>query len=287
MKPFPRRPFAVIAALVLASCRLDGFMFNATKVSEPYDFSESIIPEDRYEPGGVFVEAADGTRIHLYFVRASGAEPDRAETTIFYCHGNRDNIGHYWPRVELFYEMGYSVLIFDYRGFGLSGGEPDEPGLYMDGEAALAYLLSRPDVDQGRIVFYGYSLGAAVCLELAVRHQDLPRALVLESAFRSVADLVSDGATVSLDASFVTDLRFDNISKIGSVACPVLLMHGLADDFLRPDYSRDLYDRAPEPKELWLVPGANHTTVPGEPGSERRREYFEHVTSFVDRYAGP
>jgi hypothetical protein len=272
----------LLAGLVLAACRLDGFMFAGEPHAGPYDLTGTSIPADRYDPEGVLVTAADGTRIHLMVVEPPGDPPGREGTTIFYCHGNAANIGHYWDRVEIFHALGYRVLIFDYRGYGRSEGTPTEPGLYQDADAALAYLLARPGVDPDRIVFYGYSLGAAVCTDLAWRRPDQPAALVLEAPFRSVADLVQDGAGASLDPGMVTDLRFDNLSKIDGVGAPLLVVHGTADDYLMSDYGVALHEAAQEPKRLVLVPGANHGDVPGEPGSARRTLYVDAVTGFLD-----
>ncbi len=283
----------VLAALgVLGSaCTMDSWMFNATHHDEPYDFSDTIIPADKFDPAGTFIQAEDGTRIEAFFVESSGEQPDRADVTVFYCHGNRDSLFHYWPRVELFYRMGYQTLIFDYRGFGHSEGTPTEQGLYMDAEAAFDYLLTIPQVDPDKIVFYGYSLGVAVCVELAKRLAEHPRsdgvgpfALITESGFRSVSDLVQDGATFSLAPGFVTTLKFDNYAKIDKVGVPLFLLHGTRDDYVWVQYGKDLYDKALDPKQLWLVGGATHTDVPGADGSDRRAEYMRRVPEFIQQY---
>lgn len=262
---------------------MDSFMFNGSKQDGPYDFSDSIIPADKYDADGLFAEAADGTQVNLYFVDSSGDVPNRATTTIFYCHGNRDHIGHYWDRVELFYEMGYQTLIFDYRGFGRTKGTPTEKGLYMDAEAAYSYMLTRPDVDPGRVIFYGYSLGCAVCTEMAKRHKT-QTALILEAPFRSVKDMVEDGATSSLARSFVTTLKFDNYGKIRDIGSPLFIIHGDSDDYIETQYGIDLYNHALPPKQLWIVPGGNHTTIPGTEGSQRRQEYMTRVPAYIDQY---
>ncbi len=274
-----------------AGCTMDSWMFNATHHDEPYDFSKTIIPPDKFDPEGTFIQSEDGTRIQLYFVQSSGQYPERADVTVFYCHGNRDSLMHYWPRVELFYKMGYQTLIFDYRGFGHSEGTPTEQGLYMDAEAAFDHLLTIPEVNPDKIVFYGYSLGVAVCVEMAKRLAQDPRpdgigpfALVIESGFRSVSDLVQDGATFSLASRFVTTLKFDNYAKIDKIDVPLFVMHGTRDDYVWVEYGKELYEKALDPKELWLVGGATHVDVPGDEGSRRRAEYMERVPAFIQQY---
>lgn len=274
----------VVLVSLSAGCTLDAFLFNRTQQDGPYDFAGTSIPADRFSAEGTFIKAADGTRIHLHFVEASGDHSTRAKAAILYCHGNKDHIKHYWDRVEAFYEMGYQLLIFDYRGFGRSGGEPDEPGLYMDGEAALAHLLQQPSVDPGRVAFYSNSLGAAVCIELASRHADQPQALVVAEPFRSIADMVADGAQVSFEPGFVTDHRFANIDKIHKVGAPLFVIHGAEDTYLMPQYGRDLYDKALDPKELWLVPGAGHGEITGAANTARRAQFSDRVTRFLDAH---
>jgi fermentation-respiration switch protein FrsA (DUF1100 family) len=269
----------------LVGCTLDGFMFNGELHDGPYDFTGTTIPSDRFDPEGTFVTASDGTQIHLQFVRSSGDATGRADTTIFYCHGNSTNLLHYWDRVELFYELGYQTLIFDYRGYGRSDDvDGSEAGIYADAEAAYDHLLTRPEVNPDKIVFYGYSLGGAPCVELAHRYADQPAALITEAIFRSVEDLLQDGAGASLHVSMVSDLRFDNFAKIDGVNTPLLVIHGREDSYVPVEYGIELHAQAREPKALYLVPGAEHSTVPGDLGSENRQTYLDTVAAFLDTH---
>lgn len=275
-----RLPLLTLAGALL-SCTLDSFLFEPVRQEGPYDFSATTIPADKFTAQGDFVTAADGTRIHLHHVLPADATTPRGRTSVFICHGNSDNLSYDWAEVEAFYDLGYRVLIFDYRGFGRSEGAPTEAGLYQDGEAALAFLLAQPDVDPTRVVFVGDSLGAAVCTELAFRHADQPAVLVLAEPFRSIADLVADGATVSLPAGFVTNHAFDNYAKIDGVGAPVLILHGAEDSFLTPRYGRELYERALEPKAFQLVPGSGHGDL-WEP--EHIDVMMTAITGFVDEH---
>lgn len=272
---------AILAAvLALPACNLDPFFFSARRQDGPYDLSARAVPADHFDAEGTFVPSADGTRIHLMQVRPSGNVPARAGTTVLYCHGNGGNIGTSWDRVEHAYGMGYGVVVFDYRGWGRSEGRPEEQGIYADAEAVWTYLRARPE--GARVILYGHSLGAAVCTDLAARHPGEAAGLILEAPFRSIAALVEDGSVGSFPRDFVTSLRFANDEKIGLVRTPLLIMHGLADDYLMPRYGQELYELALPPKDLWLVPEAGHGTIPGDPGSPRRAAYLTHTTAFID-----
>jgi pimeloyl-ACP methyl ester carboxylesterase len=118
--------------------------------------------------------------LHGWFVPG-----DRGVTWLWF-HGNAGNISHRLENLALLHEnLGFSVFLFDYRGYGKSQGKPTEKGVYLDAEAALDYLYSRKDVNRQSIVYFGRSLGTAVAVEMAARHP--PDGLILESAFPSIS----------------------------------------------------------------------------------------------------
>src|SRR5262245_14157425 len=123
-------------------------MFNPTKIVPPNDYTfqsdlpipgEPSVPESDREL--LELTSEDGTKIFAVFVKGGNGPRGPA---ILYFHGNSDNIDHYFPRIEHFYNHGYSALIVDYRGYGRSEGIPTEEGLYMDARTALQALKERP-----------------------------------------------------------------------------------------------------------------------------------------------
>ena len=105
--------------------------------------------------------ASDRTSIYAWYAKAR--EPHLP--TLAYFTGNAGNVAHRACLVRPYVERGYGVLILSYRGYGGSGGRPDEPGLYLDAEAALDYLADQAGVPTERTVLYGQSLGSAVAVE--------------------------------------------------------------------------------------------------------------------------
>jgi fermentation-respiration switch protein FrsA (DUF1100 family) len=89
-------------------------------------------------------------------------------------------------------EYGYNVFMLEYRGYGLSSGDPNEKGLTIDAQCALDYIRNRKDLSTGKIVIYGQSLGGAVAIGLADKNQaagDI-KGLILENTFRSIRSLI-------------------------------------------------------------------------------------------------
>jgi fermentation-respiration switch protein FrsA (DUF1100 family) len=192
-------------------------------------------------------EAADGVRLHGWLV------PGRGRTTILWCHGNAGNISHRLENLRLLVDrLGVGVAIFDYRGYGQSGGTPSEAGLVRDALAARAAVV-REGVPPDAIVYFGRSLGAAVAVDLALAHP--PPALVLESPFLSVQAM----ANRTLPGSgYLFRTRWDSLAKIPRVRSPLLVLHGDADTIVPIAHGRALFAAAPEPKTFFTIAGRDH-----------------------------
>jgi pimeloyl-ACP methyl ester carboxylesterase len=248
---------ALLLVLLATGCQaatLDSFLYDP--LPEPaggYQLSTAVIPGHQ----DFYFQTLDGVKLHAAYVPSSGR---RADITLVYFHGQSNNIGSSWPRLEYLYPLGYNLMLLDYRGFGRSTGKPDEPGLRIDSRAARAGLLAATGADPQKLVYYGRSLGGAVAIDLA--STDPPGVLVTESTFTSVAAFVSDGAGYDLPRSFVASSVWDSLSKIPGIASPYLAFHGLADDYVQPKYSIELTAAHNGVTKLILVPGAGHGDAP-------------------------
>jgi fermentation-respiration switch protein FrsA (DUF1100 family) len=145
--------------------------------------------------------------------------------------------------------------LFDYRGYGGNPGTPSEAGLFADVRAARAYLLSRPDVDPARLIYYGESLGSALAVGLAAEQP--PAALILRSPFPSLTD-VGRLHYWFLPVDLLLMDRFPTGDWIRRVPVPTLVIAGAQDQLVPPELSRQVYDAAPGPKRFVLIPDADH-----------------------------
>lgn len=278
----------IFCVLLLVGCvriiSLDDFLFEPTTVDEYLRYDDLvewgtrfIIPDSLVEP--VTLTSMDN-RIYGFFVKGNPDSVANNVVTILYCHGRGDNINRYWVRVEYLWEMGFNVFIFDYQGYGMSEGSPSGEALYSDGREALAYVRTHPDVDTGKIVYYGWSLGTFVATYLAadVSH---PVSLILEAAIASATVLLRDSALLNMTGSYVVDADFDNEGRIADIGSPLLMMHGRADDYVVFErHVPPLWDKAVEPKESLWVDGAEHDDIPEILGSV----YHSTVIDFLARH---
>jgi fermentation-respiration switch protein FrsA (DUF1100 family) len=220
------------------------------------------------------LKAVDGVAIHGWRLRTSG----RALGAIVVCHGNAGNIAMRIPLARTFLEMGYDVVLFDYRGYGASSGAPTEEGTYLDAVAAWDWAHAA-GFEPGRIVAYGESLGGAVAIELAGRRE--VGALIVEDTFTSLADM---GGRVYpwLPVRLILRIRYDSIRKIGKLEVPTLVIHSRADDLVPFDMGEQLFRAATGPK-LFIETGGAHSGG----GFTTRGEWRAAVRTFLETALAP
>jgi pimeloyl-ACP methyl ester carboxylesterase len=189
----------------------------------------------------------DGISLHGWFI----ASPD-TESVLLFCHGNAGNISHRLDSIRIFHDLGLSVFIFDYRGYGLSDGRPSEEGTYRDAEAAWNYLVEERGVPSGRIVLFGRSLGAAIAAHLAQTTR--PGALILESAFASVPDIAGHHYWF-LPVRWLSRFEYATAAYVRDVHAPTLVIHSRDDEINPIEQGREVFRNANEPKAFLEISG--------------------------------
>ena len=190
------------------------------------------------------VPTSGGERIAAVYL------PNPAATyTVLLSHGNAEDLGWVLPSLPPLRDLGFGVFAYDYRGYGLSEGRASEQHVYADIDAAYDYLTRELRVPAARIILYGRSLGAGAAVDLAARQS--VGGLILESPFLTAFRVMTRIPLFPFD-------RFRNVDKIGRVRCPVLVMHGEADEIVPLWHGQQLFERAPGPKMFLAVPGAHH-----------------------------
>lgn len=190
---------------------------------------------------------------------------------ILYFNGRAGNKGSssHLARVKGFRQLGFAVLLVDYRGYGNSSPrQPSEASLYQDSQAAWRYLTQTRGIAAHQIVIYGESLGGAVAVDLAVKQPEAA-GVIVQSSFTSLPTAAREmGWFRFLPVDWILTQRFNSLAKIQSLKTPVLFVHGSADKIVPVWMSRALYQATPTPtpKELVVVPDADHFRIyrPGQ-----------------------
>lgn len=273
--------FYVAILLSFSSClRLDDNLYNKTKLTEykldnytgEVDFTLDYnyhIPDSLVHVFTLQSQANDeSSATNIYAVYIGNINTIATDTVIMYCHGNKDHMDFYWQRAKLLANIKsknrFGVLMIDYRGFGMSEGEPTEDGLYTDVDAGLKWLKNS-GLTNDRLVIYGFSMGTAPATKLSAEPRSMkPCKLILEAPFASAEVMVQDATGLALPGTCVTDLKINNGEEIKSVQQPFFWIHGVEDDFLNiTTHGEVVYANYNGTyKEAHRIPNAGHSTIP-------------------------
>jgi len=192
---------------------------------------------------------------------------------VVYFHGNGGNLSVWAPILAGIARQGYSVLAFDYRGYGVSTGRPTERGLYGDADAVLERFWSAAP-QRRPIVYWGRSLGTTVAAYAATVRT--PDGLILESGFSDARSLVRTSPVLAFLALFST-YRFPGAEFLRHVNAPVLVMHGDNDHVIPIAHGRRLFGSIGGQKQFFTIRGGDHNDLtPSDPDT-----YWRAVDRFV------
>lgn len=211
------------------------------------------------------LRTSDGETISARFYENAGTA-----FTILFSHGNAEDIGTIEPFMLKLRDSGFAVLAYDYRGYGTSEGTPSENNAYRDIETAYNYLIETRKIPPDRIILHGRSLGGAMAVDLASREP--VGGLILETSFTSAARVLTIFRILPFD-------KFENISKIGGVKCPVLVIHGKEDWTIPFRHGEKLFAAAKEPKFSLWIDDAGHNNL----FSTASAPYLAAIRDFADK----
>ena len=227
----------------------------------------------------VFFPAADGIRLHGWFVPSS--DPGE-KTTLLWFHGNAGNISRRLENLALLHRyLNISIFIFDYREFGLSGGHISKAGTYLDAKGGWNYLVAERMVEPTDILLFGRSLGTALAVHLAVNQPCL--GVVLEAAFTSSQDMLKRYFGGAIPPK-LSQSPYDSIGKIHLVQAPLLFIHGEYDEAIPLEMARRLFQMAQAPKSFYVVSKSGHNDTYVVGGSDYFRQWQVFLQECQERY---
>jgi alpha-beta hydrolase superfamily lysophospholipase len=203
--------------------------------------------------------------------------------TILYFHGNGETAGDYDLVSSLYTALGINLFVADYRGYGLSTGEPTMGHILSDASPIferLREVLQEGGYPKGIFVM-GRSLGSAPAIEVAFRSPNVLQGLIIESGFSDALRLLSY-IGLPIEKLPYHKEGFPNGVKMRSIRIPTLLIHA-ADDHLIPLSEAEELLRlcAAEEKRLVVIPRADHNTLI----MKGRNQYFQAIEEFIARHA--
>ncbi|KAF1915011.1 Alpha/Beta hydrolase protein [Ampelomyces quisqualis] len=244
-----------------------------TNVPRPSQFGITDFEE-------LFIPTPDGESLSAFFIRAN--KQHARNVTVLMFHGNAGNIGYRLPIAKILEnELRCNVLMLQYRGYGLSSGNPNEKGLMIDAQTGLDYIRQRQELRSTQVVIYGQSIGGAVAIGLAARNQkhDDIAGIVLENTFTSLKKLIPSAFP---PARFLASLCHQiwpseaTLPQITNV--PILFLSGLKDEIIPPSHMSRLFEVCKAPKVWRELPNGSHNDTVAEP------RYFEYIEDFLREF---
>ena len=271
---FSLTPFLIyLSACTYVWTQQDKYIYMPQRLitSTPADYQ---LP---FEDTFIFVknQSQANERLHAWFI-PSPEEPNK--NVLLYLHGSALNIGANIDHAKRFRNMGFSVLLLSYRGYGISDGDlPSEKNIYADAEAAWDYLTTVKGIDPHSIFIYGHSLGGAVAIQLATTHPNAG-GLIVEGTFTSIAEMAQLYPQYRfLPLNLIINQRFDSAKKVRILQVPVLYIHGTNDERVPYKMSHKLYNQTSSAKRIKLIKGGGHNNSAAVGGEE----YLDSVKDFI------
>ncbi|MCM8800307.1 MAG: alpha/beta hydrolase [Candidatus Omnitrophica bacterium] len=227
-----------------------------------------IYPKDiglKYQD--LYIKTKDNLLINAWFI-----PKEDSKYLVLFCHGNAGNISHRLEKVSFLYNLGLSILIFDYRGYGKSQGKPKEDGFYKDTESIYEFLVNEYKILPERIILYGESLGTAVAIELASKRK--VKALILEGAFSRGKDMAK--RIYPFLPNFFFSNSFDSLNRIKKITSPKLFLHSKDDEIVPFSLAKKLFDAAPPPKKLVELTGDHNSCF-----LDAKESYLLSINNFI------
>jgi uncharacterized protein len=219
------------------------------------------------QPEDVTFSAADGVALHGWLFRSR----DASQPLIVWCHGNAGNITERAPMAAELARRGVSTLVFDWRGYGKSEGQPTEDGLFRDALAAYDFARTKTP---GDIVLYGESLGGPFAAFTAAKRKT--RSVIIENSFPSLTAM-GNSMYRPFPIGLLAPFALTTTKWLNQAGVPVLVMHGKRDAVIPFELGQQLYDELRVPKELLV----SETSAHCEFATAEPERYYSTIVRFV------
>lgn len=257
---------AVLANPILLYFRQEKLLFFPDTINEG---NRKVIRERFRYVEEVTLATADGKKLHGWFQRTPGAG---RRPLLIYFGGNAEDLSFLPDKADRV--AGWSLLTVNYRGYGLSEGEPGQKALFEDALLIHDAFARHDDVDAARIAVMGRSLGSGVAAYLA--SQRPVRAVVLVTPYDSIERVAQEKFWYA-PVSLILKHPFDSLSLAPKIVQPALFMVAGEDRLIPPAHARRLFEAWAGPKQWHLVARENHDTIDADDG------YWRVIGDFLNR----
>lgn len=268
----------ILLVFILAGC--EKYFFYPQKIL--YYMPETC----KYAPENILVETDKGKMLHGWYFKTKVKNP---KGTIFFLHGNSNNISTESVGMVWVLDNGYNLLTFDYRGYGLSEGKPDIEGVLYDGLEYVDAIMKDNKVDKKNLILHGQSLGGAVASHIAAfsPYADRFQVLILDSTFTSWKSISKEVASKNFftwawqyPISWGITGKYSSLINVEkSKVKNTIIIHSKKDEIISYKNAESLYEKAHEKKVLLYDDFSPHASIIQNPRIQK--EYLEHLAKFL------
>ncbi len=210
----------------------------------------------------VALTSEDGVKLSAWWLEPRG----EVKGTILFLHGNAENISTHIGSVYWLPELGYQVLLLDYRGYGHSEGTASLPAVFNDINAAFDWMLAQPEVQDKPVYLLGQSLGASMGGYVVATNADYRKQLdgvVLDAGFASYSEIAREVASrhwltwaFQYPAGWSMPGAYDLVDHVANISpTPVLIIHGTQDDVVPFKQGERIFAASNKPKSFFRYDG--------------------------------
>lgn len=255
--------------------------YIAYRIIHPKRKSQDLTPKDfdldNYKK--IEFRSKDGTLLRGWLILAK--EP---RGLVVLSHGYSFDKQSMLPGAKELFKNNYSCLLFDYRAHGESKGDKTTIGVLEQEDLLAACEFAGRFSDKIGVV--GVSMGAATAIMVASKIKGL-KAIVADSSYQKLKDIIyrKSPVLIGMIINFMKIMgadveRSEPINYVDGVGVPIFFIHGDKDDLVPSDDSVKLFEKAKNPKELWIVKNGLH----GRSYFVDRNEYLKKVIEFLNKY---
>lgn len=226
------------------------------------------------------VKSMDGTKLRVWI----RSPEKKRRAVLLHFHGNAENLSTHFYFVNWLGQYGIELILFDYRGYGESEGEPSRSGLVEDGRAMIRFAVERAKENNVPLFILAQSLGGAVAIPAVAEEQPPIKALIVESSFPSYRRLARKKVgdfwllwPLQWPLSFLVSTSWQPEDYIDKITSPVLIIHGNRDGVVPFENGQILFSMLKtKEKEFWEIPGGGHcpTLRTGSPFQQKFVSYL-------------
>lgn len=269
----------ILAIVLLIGIRI----LNAISIYPPIEMDESRAPElarGRADVAEIQINTDDDVQLYGWVLGRSDAQRKIIAFT-----GNAEHVGTvatlYTKHAEA---LDARFILFDYRGFGNSGGTATEQGLYADARAVYRYAANELKWAPDEIILWGRSLGGGPAIKLAhelIEAKTPPLALILEAPFTCIRDMAQRAMSHLVKPEWLIYECYDNIARAPELTVPVFHYQGNGDEVIPYDQGESLCEALPEHEHLKLE-GVGHNDIWSD--NERAGMIRARIGEFLGRH---